>query len=364
MKIKDITSFLELIAPLSYQESYDNSGLLVGDKEKNATGALLAIDVTEEVVNEAIQKKSNLIIAHHPVIFNVIKKLTGSSSTERIIIKAIKNDIAIYAAHTNFDSITGGVNTKISEKIGLKNCKILSPISGELKKLIVFVPLSHADIVRNAICNAGAGNIGNYDHCSYNIEGKGSFRAGEGANPFVGDRGKIHFENEIRIETIFPKTNQTEVISALLSSHPYEEVAYDIYPLDNKFEKAGLGMIGELNKAEECKKFLTRIKKIFQCNSIKHTTFHKEKIKKVAVCGGSGSFLIKNAINAKADIFITGDIKYHNFFEAENRIVIADIGHFESEQFTKEIFYDLLVKKFPTFAVNFSKINTNPINYL
>lgn len=364
MKIKEITSCLEKFAPLSYQESYDNSGLLVGDIDKNATGALLSIDVTEEVINEAIQKKINLIIAHHPVIFGGLKRLTGSNNVERIIIKAIKHDIAIYAAHTNFDSVLNGVNAKISEKIGLTKCRILSPVSGELKKLVTFVPTSYADKVRNAICNAGAGQIGNYDHCTYNLEGKGSFRAGEKANPFIGELGKIHFENEIRIETIFPKAKQAEVVSAMLSSHPYEEVAYDIYPLDNKFSNIGSGMIGELSKPEDSKKFMSRIKKIFDCGSIRHTAFHTEKIKTVALCGGSGSFLIKNAIAAKADIFITGDIKYHNFFDAENRIIIADIGHFESEQFTKEIFYDLLIKKFPTFAVNFSKINTNPINYL
>ncbi|HBX50489.1 MAG: Nif3-like dinuclear metal center hexameric protein [Bacteroidetes bacterium RIFOXYA12_FULL_35_11] len=364
MKIKEITKLFESVAPLSYQESYDNCGLQIGNPDAEIKAVLLTIDVTEEVVDEAISIGANLIIAHHPLIFAPLKKITGANYVERSILKAIKNDIAIYAAHTNFDSITGGVNSKICEKLELKNCSILSPVSGELKKLVFFVPVDYAQKVREAIFTAGAGQIGNYDMCSFNIEGNGTFRAGAGAEPFTGKIGMLHSEAETRVETIFPKAIQGAVLNALLHSHPYEEVAYDIYPLDNKYKKIGMGMIGKLEQETDTRVFLEKLKNVFLIKSLKHSAIHKKTINKIAVCGGSGSFLIKQAISANADIFITGDVKYHNFFDAENKIIIVDAGHFETEQFTKEIFYDLLIKNFNTFAVHFSEKNINPINYL
>ncbi|HBS88569.1 MAG: Nif3-like dinuclear metal center hexameric protein [Bacteroidetes bacterium GWF2_38_335] len=363
MKLKEIISVFEKEAPLAWQESYDNSGLQTGDENTEIKSALLTIDVTEEVVDEAIKKKSNLIICHHPVIFGGIKKLTTKTPVERILRKAIQKDIAIYAAHTNLDNIKNGVNSKICDKLGLKNRKILSPVKNSLKKIVVFVPETHADKVRKAICDAGAGHIGNYDFCSFNVQGTGTFRGSEETNPFVGEKGKIHFEKEIRIETIIPSFLQNSVVNAMKSAHPYEEVAYDIYPIENKNEEIGAGMTGELEKEIETLKFFNFIKKTFGVKSIRHTEITKNKIKKIAVCGGSGSFLIRDAISSGADIFITGDVKYHQFFDAENRIIIADIGHFESERFTNEIFYDLLTKKFPKFAVNFSETSTNPIYY-
>ncbi len=364
MKIKDIINVLEDFAPLAYQESYDNAGLIIGNKNSETNGALLCIDVTEEIIDEAIKKDANLIVSHHPIVFSGLKKITGKNYIERIIIKAIKHDIAIYASHTNIDSVIGGVNSKICEKIGLKNCKILSPISNGLQKLVTFVPEDHADKVRTALFNAGAGNIGEYDSCSFNTKGEGSFRASDNANPFVGEIGKLHTEPEIRIETIFPKSIKSKIINSLLSNHPYEEVAYDIYPLENKYNKIGIGMIGELEISEDELPFLNRIKDIFNAKSIRYTNFLNKKIKKVAVCGGSGSYLLNNAITSNADIFITGDYKYHQFFDAEGKIIIADIGHYESEQFTKEIFYEILTKNLPKFAIYLSEINSNPINYL
>jgi dinuclear metal center YbgI/SA1388 family protein len=364
MKIKDIITALEEFAPLAYQESYDNAGLIIGDKNDKAKAALLCIDITEEIIEEAITKGANLIISHHPIIFSGLKKITGKNYIERIIIKAIKHDIAIYACHTNIDSVIGGVNSKICDKIGLTNCKILSPISNELRKLVTFVPEDHAKTVRDVLFNAGAGTIGEYDNCSFSTKGNGSFRASESADPFVGEIGKIHIEPEIRIETIFPKHLQSKVINSLLTAHPYEEVAYDIYSLDNKYNNVGIGMIGELKENEEELPFLKRVKEIFKAKSIRHTRLLNKKIKTVAVCGGSGSYLLNNAIASKADIFITGDYKYHQFFDAEDKIIIADIGHYESEQFTKEIFYEILTKKLPKFAVYLSEINSNPINYL
>ncbi len=364
MKIKDIISCLENFAPLSFQESYDNSGLIIGNPNSEVTSALISIDVTEEVIDEAIEKNINLIISHHPIIFNGLKKITGDNYIEKLVIKAIKNDIAIYAFHTNLDSVEDGVNSRICNKLGLKNCRILKALKGELKKIVTFVPVQHAKKVRMALFNAGAGYIGDYNQCSYNVEGKGTFNALDNTKPFVGKKGELHFEDEIRIETIFPKHLQNKIISSLKNAHPYEEVAYDIYPLDNKYDKAGIGMIGDLKNEIDEKDFLKNIKNIFKTNTIRYTKLLNKKIKKVAVCGGSGSFLLNDAICQKADIFISGDFKYHQFFDADNKILIADIGHFESEQFTVEIIYEILKKNLPKFAAQITKINTNPINYL
>jgi len=364
LRIRDIVSTIEQIAPVSYQESYDNSGLIVGDYSQEVSGVVICLDVIESVVEEAIQLGANMIIAHHPIVFKGLKRFNGSNYVERTVMLAIKNDIAIYAAHTNIDSVRGGVSEKICDLIGLKNKKILSPVSEDLKKLVTFVPVDHADKVREALFAAGAGHIGNYDSCSYNMEGVGTFRGGEDAKPFVGEKGEVHKEKEVRLETIFPKHLKGKIIGALLDHHPYEEVAYDIYALENNNLQAGLGMIGELEVPENSLDFLNRIKEIFRSGCVRHTDLVKKEIKKVAVCGGSGSFLLRKAMSAKADVFVTGDFKYHEFFDAEGKLIIADIGHYESEQFTRDIFYEIVTKKFPNFAVHISEINSNPINYL
>ncbi len=364
MTVKDLVSYLETIAPLSYQESYDNSGLIIGDAHQEVTSVLITIDTIESVVDEAIEMGANLIVSHHPIIFSALKKITGANYVERTIIKAIKNNIAIYACHTNLDSVIGGVNSKICEKLELQNCRILSPIQNELQKLVTFVPIDFVNAVQEAVFNAGAGYIGNYDKCGFTTQGNGSFRASQGSKPFVGEIGKTHYEKEFRFETIFPKSIQNKVISALIKAHPYEEVAYDIYSLQNEYLKAGMGIVGELKNEVSEIDFLNKLKNIFKTGSIRYTNLLNKKIKKVAVCGGSGSFLLKDTIAAKADVFVSSDFKYHQFFDADNKILVADIGHYESEQFTKEVFYSLLTKKFPNFAFYFSKINSNPINYL
>ncbi|MBN2612534.1 MAG: Nif3-like dinuclear metal center hexameric protein, partial [Bacteroidales bacterium] len=349
MKLKDIITVMESFAPLDYQEVYDNSGLLVGDRNAEVNSALLTIDVTEAVIDEAIETGADLIIAHHPLIFTGMKRLTGSNYIERSTIKAIRNNISIYAAHTNFDNVKDGVNGVICKKLGLVNCKVLLPAKGKLKKLVTFIPVAHAGHVRNAVFSAGAGVIGEYDQCSFNLEGTGTFRGSENTNPFAGEKGKLSLESETRFETIFPAVLQSRVIKALIEAHPYEEVAFDIYPLDNVYEKAGSGMIGETPEPVPGIEFLTTVKKIFGAGIVRHTALVKNEISRVAVCGGSGSSLIDRAIVAGADIFITGEIKYHEFFNADNKIILADIGHFESEQFTKDIFYELLMKNFPNF---------------
>jgi dinuclear metal center YbgI/SA1388 family protein len=364
MIVREVAALLEEIAPLGYQENYDNTGLIVGSNSSNVNGILVTLDVTPDVIDEALAKDTNLIVAHHPVIFSGIKRLTGANYTERTIIKAIKHGISIYCAHTNLDSVWNGVSMILAKRIGLTDIKVLAPASDQLVKLTTFVPTSNLADVQLALFSAGAGNIGNYDQCSFNIEGTGTFRAGENSNPFVGNKGENHQEKEVRIEVIVPKPVLSKVIEALLKAHPYEEVAYDIYPILNKNPRAGLGVIGKLAKPQPEVEFLNKLKKHISSGSIRHSPLLGKDIVKVAVCGGSGSSLIGQSISAGADIFITADVKYHQFFDADGKIIIADIGHYESEQFTIDFFYEILTKKFPNFAVLKSNVKTNPINYL
>ena len=363
MKIKELTSVLEEIAPLHFQENYDNSGLLVGSSNDEINKALICLDCTEEVIEEAIKENCDIIIAHHPIVFKGIKKLNGNNYVERTIIKAIKNNIAIYAIHTNLDNIAGGVNSKFASKLGLINTKILSPKKEIIKKLSIFTPLNSASMLREQLWLAGAGSIGNYENCSFSTTGIGTFKGNQLSNPSTGKKGELHTEEEIKIEVTFPLNRQSQVISAMYNYHPYEEVAYEISTLDNYHQNIGSGMIGELNKAMDTVDFFIHLKQSMNLKTFKHTSIHTKKIKKVALCGGSGSFLIKHAKEAGADIFITSDIKYHDFFDAENDIILADIGHYESEQYTKELLDEILNKKFSKFATHLSRVNTNPIIY-
>jgi len=364
MNVKSICELIEEVAPLSLQESYDNAGLLVGDPQIEVNSVLISIDITEDVIEEAIHKKCNLIVSHHPLIFNGLKRLTGQNEVQRCVAKAIKNDISIYAAHTNLDNVLNGVSGKMAEKIGLKNIQILQPKENGLLKLITYVPSLYSDKIRKVLFEAGAGQIGNYDSCSFNAEGVGTFRAKENAQPFVGKIDELHSEPETRIEVVLPVYLKDRVLESLLKIHPYEEPAFDFIPLQNAWNQVGTGVTGELPNPEDELTFLNRIKIIFNISSIRHTNLLGKKIKRVALCGGSGSGFLPDAIQANADVFITGDFKYHEFFEAQKRILIADIGHFESEQFTKDIFFEIITKKMPTFAVQISDSKTNPINYL
>jgi len=363
MKLSQLTAYLESLAPLAYQEDYDNSGLIVGNPDKEVQQALLSLDCTEAIVDEAIDKGCEVIISHHPIVFRGLKKLNGKTYVERVIEKAIKNDIAVYAIHTNLDNVMDGVNARICEALELTNCRILAPKSGLLKKLVTYVPVDKAEQVRNALFHAGAGNIGNYSECSFNAEGQGTFKGGEDSTPYVGEPGKRHYEDEIRIETVYPATIESKLLMALFLAHPYEEVAYDLYELTNQHNQVGAGMIGELEEEISEEEFLFVLKQNMQARVVRHTALRGKNVKRVAVCGGAGGFLLKNAISAGADFFVTADYKYHEFFDAEGRIVIADIGHFESEQFTAQLLYDVIRKKFPNFALRLTEINTNPIKY-
>jgi dinuclear metal center YbgI/SA1388 family protein len=363
IQLKEILSHLEELAPKSSQEQYDNAGLLVGNPAWEVKGILVALDATEEVVEEAIQKGCNVLVVHHPIIFKGLKQLTGKNYVERVVLACIKNDIALYAIHTNLDNAKFGVNYEIGKRLGLINLRVLNPKSDMLSKLVVFVPHVHAEQVRKAAFHAGAGKIGNYIECHFGSEGIGTFLPIDGAKPYTGELGKRSEEGELKLEFLVSNHHLNKVVSAVLDVHPYEEVAYDIYALKNVNQDEGAGMIGELKEDEQAIDFLTRVKETFGCGIIRHTALTDKPIRKVAFCGGAGSFLLEEAKRKGADIYLTGDVKYHEFFDADGGIIFADIGHFESEQFTSHLLVEELKKKFTTFAVLITDVNTNPINY-
>lgn len=363
MQIKEITQVLEEWAHPSLQESYDNSGLLTGSPNDEVIGVLVCLDCTEEIITEAVSRKCNLIIAHHPIIFKGLKKINGKNYVERTIISAIKNDIAIYAIHTNLDNVLEGVSGRMASLLGLKNCLTLSPLGSHMRRISVYVPAAFCDAVSDALFEAGAGKMGNYSQCSFCVEGTGSFKPGEGSNPFAGARGSRHVEPELRLEMVFPAHLQSSVVAAMKKTHPYEEIAYGIFGMENVDYRTGAGVIGELESPVSEARLLAILAKTFGTGVIRHSVLMEKSVKKLAVCGGAGSFLVNMAIAEGADAFITADIKYHEFFDADGHILLADIGHFESEQFTIDLIFDKLTANFPNFAVLKTGISTNPVHY-
>ena len=361
--IAEIILCIEEFAPPVYQESYDNSGLIVGDKSGKVKKVMLTLDCIEEVVDDAIRQGCQLIIAHHPIVFKGLKSITGKNYVERTILKAIKKDIAIYACHTNLDNVENGVNRKIAEKLGLTETRILAPRKHTLKQLYTYAPVSHAERIRNAMFDAGAGRIGNYEACSFNSNGTGTFKPGNEAQPFVGKKNELHEENEVKIEVVLPVHLEQRVLKAMHSAHPYEEIAYGLIDIGVSSGEVGAGLLGQFKKPIDEKTFLKLLKTNMRTACVRHTRLPGKKISTVAVCGGAGSFLLNDAIRAGAGAFVSADFKYHEFFDAENKLLIADIGHYESEQFTYEIFSELLSEKFPTFAVLKTSVDTNPVNY-
>ena len=364
MKIKDIINVLEEMAPLAYAEDFDNVGLLVGNQDEEATGILVCHDALENIIDEALVKNCNMIVCFHPILFSGLKKITGKNYVERAVIKAIKNDIAIYAVHTALDNHQEGVNKIFSDALGLVHTKILIPKQNFIRKLVTFTIPENAEEVRNALFAAGAGTIGNYENCSFNSKGIGTYMGNEHSNPQVGERFEFMQGNEIKIEVTFEKHLENKILKALFKSHVYEEVAHEIYELQNQHQNIGLGMIGELKNPMSEKEFLLFAKDKMQCGGIRHSNFIGKEISKVAVLGGAGSFAIKNAIQAGADAYLTADLKYHQFYEAENKLLLADIGHFESERYTKNYIVEYLRKKILNFAVILSEENSNPVKYL
>lgn len=363
MKIQEITSYIEELAPLSYAEGFDNVGLLVGDYQTEVTGVLVTLDTLEATLDEAIEKKCNLIVSFHPIIFGGLKKLNGNNYVERVVIKAIQNNIAIYATHTALDNSFNGVSAKMCEVLKLKNREVLIPQKETIKKLITFVPVDKADLVRKALFDIGAGNIGNYDQCSFNTQGIGTFKGGENSNPSIGQKGVLQKEKEVQIGITFAKHLEQKILKALFTTHPYEEVAYEITTLENTNQHIGMGMIGELENSMTSADFIKYVKTTMNTDCIRHSELLPKEIKKVAVLGGSGSFALGAAMGKNADAYISADFKYHEFYKSEGKILITDIGHYESEQFTKNLLVDYLSKKFRNFAIILSNLSTNPIYY-
>lgn len=364
MRVSEVMTYLEGRAPLDLQEDYDNAGLITGSPDSLVTGVLVCLDCTEDVLDEAESLGCNMVVAHHPIVFSGMKKLTGRNYVERTVIAAIRKGISIYSIHTNLDNVRRGVNMAFAERLGLQNLRTLKPAEGKLAQVVVHVPAENADDVRNAMFAAGAGAIGNYDECSFNLEGTGSFRPLAEANPFSGKSGVRSTGPEVRIETIVPAYKVNQVYQAIRGAHPYEEIAWNATPLLNANQDIGSGAIGELAEPMRTDDFLNLLKKVMNCGVVRYTKPHRDKFRRIAICGGSGSFLVQDAIRAGADVFVSADFKYHQFFDADNRILIADIGHYESEQFTIELLHTWLSENFRTFATHKTGVVTNPINYL
>jgi dinuclear metal center YbgI/SA1388 family protein len=363
MQLSRIIASLENWAPSVLQETYDNAGLLTGDPLQDCTGVICALDVTENIISEAIGNSCNLIVAHHPFLFTPLKKITGSTAVERTLIQAIKHDIAVYAIHTNLDNVLHGVNGKIADRLGIIQRQVLEPKANTLRKLYTFVPVASMESVRSALFKAGAGHIGQYSECSFSSEGHGTFKASAGTAPFVGKVGERHTEKELKLEVIFPFYLQKNIISSLKGAHPYEEVAYDVVQLENTHEVTGSGLIGHLQNPMSEKEFLMLVKKQFETPLIRHTALRNRTVNKVALCGGAGSFLARKAKAAGADAYLSADFKYHEFFEGDENMILCDIGHFESEQFTMDLLVEHLTGNFPTFAIRKSVVSTNPVRY-
>ena len=364
MTIQNITNYIEELAPLNYAEDFDNVGLLIGNYQTEVTGVLVTLDTLEETVDEAIAKNCNLIVSFHPIIFGGLKKINGNNYVERVVLKAIQNNIAIYATHTALDNSKNGVSAKMCEVLGLINTKILIPKKGIIKKLTTYVPVDKASTLKEKLFEAGAGSLGNYDLCSFDVRGNSSFRGNEDSNPTYGKKGELTEREETKISVVFESKNESAILKALKGNHEYEEVAYEIVTTENVYQNIGMGMIGEFKNEMAEKDFLVYLKKTMKTDCVRHSALINKKIKKVAVLGGSGSFAISNAKKAGADAYISADFKYHEFFKAENSILLADIGHYESEQFTKNLLVDYLTKKFSNFAVILSEKSTNPIYYI
>ncbi len=363
MKIKSLIDHLKIYAPLDYAEDFDNVGLIVGDENQSIKGVLVSLDTTEVVVQEAIDNGCNMIVSFHPIIFSGIKRLNPNNYVNRSVIKAIKNDISIYAIHTALDNAFHGVNRVICNKLGLKNTSVLMPQAATIKKLTTYVPKNDAHNLREELFKVGAGNIGNYSNCSFNLEGQGSFNGNENSNPVVGKKGQIHYEDEVQINITYAKHLQSQVLSQLFNHHPYEEVAYEIETLENKNQHIGLGILGEFETQLKEKDFLKLLKDKFKTPTIRHSALLNKPIKKVAVLGGSGASAISKTLASGADAYVTADLKYHDFFKAEQQILLVDIGHYESEQYTKQLLYAYLKENFTNFASVLSNTNTNPVQY-
>ena len=328
----EIIKYLEDWAPKGIAWEKDNVGLQVGDPKIKIRNIILSLDLNEEVVDSAIKENCNLIITHHPLLFYPLKDLDFSKSKKAIMIeKMIKNDITLYSAHTNLDFTKHGVSYQLAKRLSLRNIKFLKNLSNNQVKLSVFVPLAHLDKVSDAIYQAGGGIIGEYSNCSFRTSGKGTFSGSVQSNPSIGKKGVVETVEEVKLEVLVDQWKLSHVISSIKIAHPYEEIAYDVYPLLKENVNYGIGAIGELNKQMIPGEFLKLVSSKLNVPAFRYTKNGRKKIKTVAVCGGSCSELIDEAMKQKADAFITADLKYHSFQDAEGNILLIDAGHYETE---------------------------------
>lgn len=363
MKVAQIAAALEGLAPLPFAEDFDNVGLLVGDPDAEVTGVLVTLDTLEAVLDEALRKNCNLVVSFHPILFQGLKRLTGATYVERVVAKAIANGIAIYSMHTALDNVREGVSRKLGRVLGLQHLHTLIPKKGQIKKLVTYVPEPARERLLESLFQAGAGQLGNYTHCSFSTPGTGSYLPGEQARPTIGQQGRLSREPEQQVHLTFTADREKAVLRALLDNHPYEEVAYEISTLENSYQHLGMGMVGELEQPMDETQFLQHLRDCLKTPCIRHSPLIGKPVRRVAVLGGSGAFAIGAARAAGADFLVTADLKYHQFYQAEGRLVIADVGHYESEQFTKNLLGDYLTEKFPNFAIHLSATQTNPVNY-
>ncbi len=364
MKIQEVVEHLNGRFLPCYQEGWDNCGLLVGDAMQEITGTLVCLDVTMPVIEEAMEKGCNLIVSHHPLIYKGVMRLTPATETGRMLLQLAQQGICVYAAHTDLDKLSWGVSGELIQRLGVENYQVLEPVEGALKKLVTYCPTSHATKVREALWEAGAGEIGNYKHCSYQVHGEGTFCAGTSAHPYVGEIGQLHYEKESRIEVIYESRMEKKLVKKLLLAHPYEEPAFDLIALTNSYARIGLGAYGVLPQPMPTEQFLARVKETLHLPHLRCSALNNTTIEKVAVCGGSGASLIGKAKSIGADIYLCGDLKYHEFQQAEGSIILADIGHYESEQFAKEIIYREISEKFSNFATQISERDKGFICYV
>lgn len=363
MTVTDITSELEKLAPLPFAEAFDNVGLLVGDAQMEVTGVLITLDTLESVILEAEKTGCNLVISFHPIIFKGLKRLTATTYVERTVTLAIAKGIAIYSIHTALDNVPGGVSGKLSEIIGLKNTHVLIPKKGSIRKLVTYVPNNAHELLLNKLFEAGGGELGNYSCCSFSNGGLGTYLPGDRAKPSIGSVGVLSKETEQQIHLTFTAEREMAVLEALKAFHPYEEIAFELTTLDNDYQQLGMGIIGELDTPMAEIAFLDLLKSKLNIPTIRHSELRNTPVMRVAVLGGSGAFAIEAAIASGADFLVTSDFKYHDFFKAEGKIILADVGHFESEQFTKNLLVDYLTEKFPNFAIRLAETQTNPVKY-
>jgi dinuclear metal center YbgI/SA1388 family protein len=365
--IRDIADALEQWAPPGSAQSYDNVGLQVGDASRSVERAVLALDCTPAVVEEAERQGAELIITHHPLLFQPLSAVTTDDYESAVALRLAEAGIALYSAHTNLDAAPGGVSFALAKRLGLTDVGFLDGFDETLYKLATFVPADHFDAVRSALADAGAGRIGDYEACAFAHEGTGFFRPGDAANPHIGTAGgDLESADEVKLEVEVARWDLGGVLGALQDAHPYEEVAYDVYPVQQKNSRAGLGAVGRLASPESLSDFLGRVADRLDAGSLRYAGPDEATVERVAVCGGAGSDFVGQALAAGADAYVTADVKYHEFFEALGpdgvpQLAFIDAGHYETEALTEALLRDWLADRFNDVDWQRTGVRTSPM---